>query len=455
MKQLKRFTALLLLLGVMFTCFVACGGGGDDPTPQHQHVDYASSVTLDMSSTDTVKQKVTVKSYIDGDTTYFYVPKTVLSSGVLKARYIAINTPESTGAIEEWGKAASKFTKSKLQAATDIIIESDTATWNPDSTGDRYLVWVWYKTADMTEYRNLNIEILQEGLAIASNSSQNRYGTVCMDAINQAKVEKLHVNSGVKDPDFYYGEAIPVDLRELRTNIKAYEGSKVQFEGVVTRNYNNGVYVENYDEETEMYYGMYVYYGFKLNGFGLKILSVGNRVSIVGSVQYYENGNSYQVSDISYDIMNLDDPNNLKQLDNEKHEPSYVETTADTFKNKKVTLTVKDEEGEEVEKQFSYAELALYTSVQFKNLVVKRANTTTNEESASKGAITLYCEVGGIEVTVRTDVLYDENGKLITQDMFEGKTIDVKGIIDMFYQDSTADFPYQIKVLDIKDVVIH
>ena len=60
MKQLKRFTALLLLLGVMFTCLVACGEGGDDPTPQHQHVDYASNVTLDMSSTDTVKQKVTV-----------------------------------------------------------------------------------------------------------------------------------------------------------------------------------------------------------------------------------------------------------------------------------------------------------------------------------------------------------------------------------------------------------
>ena len=455
MKQLKRFTALLLLLGVMFTCLVACVGGGDDPTPQHQHVDYASNVTLDMSSTDTVKQKVTVKTYIDGDTTHFHVPTSVLPTGVLKARYIAINTPESTGKIEEWGKAASKFTKSKLQAATDIIIESDTATWNPDSTGDRYLVWVWYKTADMTEYRNLNIEILQEGLAIASNSSQNRYGSVCMDAINQAKVEKLHVNSGVKDPDFYYGEAIPVDLRELRTNIESYSGSKVQFEGVVTRNYNNGVYVENYDDETEMYYGMYVYYGFNLSGAGLEIISVGNRVSIVGSVQYYENGHSYQVSDISYRAMKPNDPNNIQKLDNEKHEPSYVETTADTFKNKKVTLTVKDEEGEDVEKQFSYAELALYTSVQFKNLVVKRASTTTNEESNSYGAITLYCEVGGIEVTVRTDVLYDENGELITQDMFVGKTIDVKGIIDMFYQDYTADFPYQIKVLDIKDVVIH
>ena len=41
------------------------------------------------------------------------------------------------------------------------------AFWDPDSTGDRYLCWVWYRTSEDAEYRNLNIEILQNGLAIA------------------------------------------------------------------------------------------------------------------------------------------------------------------------------------------------------------------------------------------------------------------------------------------------
>ena len=119
-------------------------------------VDYAASVKLNMSS-ETVKQEVTVKTFIDGDTTHFHVPADVMKTGVLKGRYLAINTPESTGKIEEYGKAASRFTKEKLSAATSIIIESDTADWNADSTGERYLVWVWYKTADTADYRNLNI----------------------------------------------------------------------------------------------------------------------------------------------------------------------------------------------------------------------------------------------------------------------------------------------------------
>ena len=284
-----------------------------EPEDQHIHVDYADSVKLDMSS-ETLKQEVTVKSFIDGDTTHFHVPTSLISTGVIKVRYLAINTPESTGKIEEWGKAASAFTKEKLSQATSIIIESDDANLNADSTGDRYLFWVWYKTADSDEYRNLNIEILQNGLAIASNSANNRYGKTCMAAINQAKTEKLCVNSGQQDPDFYYGEAQVVTLKELRCNIEKYEGITVAFTGVVTMNCNNAVYVESYDEETDIWYGMYVYYGFGLSGAGLEVLKVGNESRIVGTVQYYETGDTYQVSGLTYRAMKPDDPSNIKKL---------------------------------------------------------------------------------------------------------------------------------------------
>ena len=442
MKKLTKNLALLLLICTVISTLASCIGGG---AGGNNTVDYAGQVELDMSSSS-LKLEVTVKSYIDGDTTHFYVPTSVSETGVLKARYLAVNTPESTGKIEELGKKASNFTKTKLKEAESIIIESDDDKWNADSTGDRYLVWVWYKTAGSDTYRNLNIEILQEGLAIASNSGQNRYGQICLDAIAQAKANKVHVHSNVADPDFYYGNAIEVTLSELRANIESYDGAKVAFSGVITRDSNNGVYVEAYDEETGMYNGMYVYYGFNLSGKGLEILTVGNEVRIVGTVSYYETGDSWQVSGLQYRARDPQDPDNIQKL-GDGHSPAYLETTAEEFTSKVNRVVIED--GEEVLKEFDYAKLCLATSVSMNGLKVTRIYTTDNEESKSDGAMTLTCKVGDITIDVRTAVLKDADGNVVTEDYFKGKTIDVKGIIDS-YQGT-----YQIKVFSLKDIVIH
>ena len=248
-----RVLAVLLLATMLLCSFVACNNANNgEQTDENEntdlvHVDYAADLKLNMNS-DSLKQEVTVNIYIDGDTTHFKVPTSVMPEGILKARYLAVNTPESTGRIEPWGKAASNFTKEKLKNATSIIIESDNGTWNADSTGGRYMVWVWYKTADMTDYRNLNLELLQNGLAIASNSAQNRYGETCMKAIEQAKAEKLYVYSPEKDPDFHYGAAQEMTLRELRINLQSYNGAKVAFEGVIAAIYDGSFYVEEFDE---------------------------------------------------------------------------------------------------------------------------------------------------------------------------------------------------------------
>ena len=406
-----------------------------------EEVDYAAIAVLDMGS-PTAKVEVTVKQFVDGDTTHFYVPSSVLGGGVLKARYLGINTPESTGKIEEYGKKASSFTKERLSSATSIIIESEDGNWNADSTGDRYLVWVWYKTAESDVYRNLNIEILQNGLAIANSAANNRYGSLCMDAIAQAKALKLNMQSGQKDPDYYYGEAVELTLKELRTNIENYSGMKVAFNGVVTMNNNNSVYVESYDPETDMYFGMSVYYGFNLNGQGLEILNLGNEVRIVGSVQYYEAGGTWQISDLNYRMMKPDDPNNIQKL-SEGHAPAYLTTDPAKFTQGTVDVPVGDEMV-----TFDYAQLAMSTSIEMKGLYVYDAYTTKNEDSASKGAMTLYCKVDGYDIAVRTIVLYDQNGNLVTQDQFLGKTIDVRGLVD--YYNGT----YQIKVFNTGDITI-
>lgn len=440
MKRFYRLLALLIAVCTVAAGLISCGPGTEQTEePALQNKDYASSVQLDMSSS-TKKQEVTVKIYVDGDTTHFHVPTSISETGVLKARYIAINTPESTGQIEEYGKAASSFTKEKLSGAESIIIESDDANWNLDSTGGRYLVWVWYRNSATEPYRNLNIEILQEGLAIASSSANNRYGSTCMAAIDQAKANKLNVYSGRKDPDFYYGEAYEITLRELRCNLEVYEGKKVAFSGVITKNEGQTVYIESFDPETELYYGISVYYGYSLSGEGLEILKVGNESRIVGTVQYYEAGGTYQVSGLTYRQMKPDDPGNIKLI-SQGNAASYKEISPEEFKNGKINI-----DGEEESKEYSVAELLMNTTVSLKDLKVVSVYTTLNEDSSSFGAMTVTCEAGGVQLDVRTVVLYDENGERVTEEAFIGKTINVKGIVDYFSGN------YQIKVFSMNDV---
>ena len=455
-KAFVKLLCLFVLVCMMVSVFAGCTTGGNDgttgndPTQDPQgtegkidEIDYAASVKLDMNS-ETVKVEATVDSFVDGDTTWFNVNEPVMGAHQVKTRYIAVNTPESTGAIEEWGKAASRFTREKLSSAVSIILESDDSAWNLDSTGTRYLVWIWYKTTEDGEYRNLNIEILQNGLAIASSSNNNRYGDVCMNAIAQAKALKYHIYSGKQDPDFYYGAAVELDLKELRTNVEKYAGMTVAFSGVVTKNANNTCYVEYYDVETDMYYGMTVYYGYGLSAAGLSILNVGNEVRIVGSLQFYEAGGTWQVADLEYRTMKPNDPNNIQKL-SEGNNPAYPVVDPDTFFNSSITII--SEEGES--KTFTYAELALSTSISMENLKVVDARTTDDPDSSSNGAFTLYCEAeDGTRIAVRTMVLHNADGSMVTQDQYMGKTINVKGIVD-FFSDG-----YQVKVFNANDIEI-
>lgn len=447
MRKITKVLAIVLLLCIAASTLTSCedilrslGLGG-------KAVDYAGSVVLDWTSESAKCEVQSVKTFVDGDTTHFYVPTSVNSAGFVKARYLGIDTPESTGKIEKWGKAASKFTRSKLENATSIVIESDDANWNVDSTGERFLLWIWYQPSEGAEYRNLNIELLQEGLAIANKSANNRYGETCMAAIAQAKELALKINSNEADPDFFSGDAIPVTLKELRTNVKAYEGSNVAVEGVITKIYNNGAFIESYDDETGMYHGFYMYFGFNLGGAALEMLSMGNEVRVVGSVQYYEAGNSYQISGILYNHRKPDDPNNSKLI-SEGNTPSYVEIDVNTFVNGTVNVIV-NEDGEEVMKEFKYAELALGTTVSMNNLVVTDVYTTDNEESSQNGAMTLTCVVNGATVSVRTSVLKDASGNVITEEYFSGKTIDIRGVVDCYNGE------YQVRVTTLGDIVIH
>lgn len=451
MKKHLKLLSLLLALCLTVCCFAGCQGGKDPEVtepPALEIVDYVAQTKLDRSS-GTLQEEVTVRSYIDGDTTHFNVPASVSDNGILKARYLCVNTPESTGKIEPWGKKASTFTKETLKNATSIIIESNDSKWNMDSTGGRHLVWVWYKTADNDDYRCLNLELIQNGLSISCGNVGERYGEVASKAFQQAKAQKLHVFSTEDDPDFFYGDAYEVDLKGLRSNIALYENCKVAFEGVVTRNNNNSVYVESYDEETQMYYGVSVYYGFE-TGELLNNLKVGNLARIVGTVTYYETGGTWQISGLQYREFKPMDPSNTIKI-SEGHAAANKLTDAATFTSGQVELEVMTELGsEETElKTFAYADMAMSTSIRMENLTVNRVYTTNNGGD-SDGAMTLTCtSPEGITVDVRTIVLRKESGELLTEYDLLYKTIDVNGIVDYFSGD------YQIKVFTTEDITVH
>ena len=436
----------LILIVLLFSC--ATKSVGEEPVVQAEaetksYVDEDITGKLKFNeNSETVKVKVTVKSFIDGDTTHFNVPSSIVGDGVLKARFLAVNTPESTGKIEEWGKKASEFTKDKLSSASSIVIESDNGTWNLDSTGSRYLVWVWYRESESEDYRCLNLELLEEGLALPSSSANNRYGSWCQNAIQKAKDERLHVWSNEKDPDFFYGDALEVTLKELRFNLAEYDGKKVAFEGVVTRNWNNSVYVEAYDEETESSYGISVYYGYSLSGSGLEILQVGNKVRIVGTMQYYAAGGVYQISGLKYREMKKDDPSNIQLLE------KGVEIVPRTITPKEINEGELEVIVEDSLKSLLFSEALLGTVVRINGLTVDDVYITTNEDSSSFGAMTLTCSKDGENIQVRTLPFYID-GELMTERDVLGFVIDVIGVVD------TYEGSVQIRVFNIDDLTVY
>ena len=454
-KKSKLYLLIISILTILIVSLIVglstCNNNSDNPSgdgdQQSETVDYVSQLKLNMDS-NTKKASVTVKQTVDGDTVHFYINEPSFDGTFVKARFIAVDTPESTGEVEPYGKKASNFTKERVKNATSIIIESDDENWNVDSTGGRYVLWIWYRLDENSEYRNLNLEILQEGLARNSSTSQNRYGETCLAALYQAQRLKLNLFSGQKDPDYYYGAALEITLKELRTNIEKYNGKRVAFEGVVYRNDGSNIYLEEYDPEDDVYYGIQIFGGYKLTGTIVENIAQGNRVRIVTTITYYETGGIYQGSDIKYRDMKPNDPDNT-QFISSGHEGAFPIIAADDFLNRKIEIITTNDEGEEVSENRSLCELMIHSSISMQNLQVTSVYTTDNDESSSNGAMTLTCKVGNVTISVRTTVLRDADGNLITASTFQGKNINVKGMVD--YYNGT----YQIKVFSIDDVTFN
>ena len=83
--------------------------------------------------------------------------------------------------------------------------------------------WVWYLPEGETEYRNLNLELVQESYSQPKGASDTKYASEMTEIFAQAMIENIRINNNeMLDPDFYYGDAASITLEEFRNNPEKY-----------------------------------------------------------------------------------------------------------------------------------------------------------------------------------------------------------------------------------------
>ena len=427
MKKLKAILISVLCFGFALS-FAGCDKK-DNPQPEEkkeeqvEDVDYVAKTKLDQEVTESSSffgadgiAYATVVRCVDGDTADF------LTGGVeFRARFLGVDTPESTGDVEVWGKTASLFTAGKLNNANKVVVQTNGGAAQKDTTGTRYLTYVWYQPTAGADFRLLNLELVQEGLSYGKSSTASRYADVLTLAQVQAVRNKLRIFGDDIDENFYYGDALKTTIKEIYENIDELveKHVKVKFDCVVARTNGQDVYVQEYDAETDDVYSIMLYTGFNLN---TNKLNEGYNVSVCGVISLY-NGLP-QISGM-VDIRGNSDSLKVYSVDNE--------------------IIVTPITPAELNEELTYS--SLRKLVRLDNIVVESVYTTNNGGS-SDGAMTITGKVNGQTVTVRTDVLYDANKDLVTASYVENKTINVIGLLEE-YNNKT-----QIKVINVNDITI-
>ena len=328
MRKNKSLILKLLFAGVMLLGVSACKK--DDAPPRKgdkNWVDYTlqAKLNLDYVGKDFYVDGIgqfDLKTPIDGDTAHFTPLIDSTGSGLMKARFYGIDTPESTGKVQEYGKPASNFTKEILkqaQATGTIVVSSAQESYgrpNPDSTGSRYVSLVWVnlnkKNAPMDELVLLNLWIVQEGLSWVKNvQSMPRYESVFYKAEDQAKKYKLNLHSGKPDDSFNYGEYEDTSLLEIKQeleltyseegHVNKYDNARIRIQGTVCGFSNHILYLEDYvlyDNDNPAlggeYCGINIFVG--MGSISTKYTKLNTYIKVCGLAQFTDNY-GFQVTD--------------------------------------------------------------------------------------------------------------------------------------------------------------
>lgn len=212
---------------------------------------YADSLKLETSTTgkEFIRDgigEIRLNRVVDGDTISVY---TAGSSEAITIRFLGINTPESTGTIEPWGKAASAYAKEVLYNAYSIALESEGE--RKDSGGKRWLAWVWYKKDASSEYRLFNLEELELSYTKYNQQPSSKYHSIFLEASQKTQKYEMKV-FGEKDPNFNYSkDVIETSLLNLWCNHSNYQSGTYFYVTVrLVRTIGNNMYLEDAEEVT-------------------------------------------------------------------------------------------------------------------------------------------------------------------------------------------------------------
>lgn len=218
-----------VLFGLFFTLvfgLAACGESEEEPNLE-LNTDLTDANLLDPADyqgRDFFRDGIGVvllDRCIDGDTTRFRVP----GGSSFSVRYLGIDTPESTGTIEPWGRASSEFVCEVLTNADTIVLQRDPAAGNTDATGTRELAYVWY------DGRLLNLELIELAFSPAQGTGNLMHGDLMFEAMNRARQTGRHI-WGEDDPSFN-AEPLDATLAELLANPDTYLHRFVNVEGII------------------------------------------------------------------------------------------------------------------------------------------------------------------------------------------------------------------------------
>jgi len=392
-------------------------------TPQTDSLKLTESYAGKDFIKDGIGEVSKVIRYVDGDTTIFQ-----LTSGEqITVRYNGINTPESTYRVQPWGFAASAYNKdlfkNALEKGAKIVLQAESLIERLDTTG-RYLAWIWLVYPD-GDSRLVNLDLAEKGYAQVKNAGQ--YSKQFNDAIYDISVKYGLRVYGEVDPNFdYSSEVKEMTIRELREQYGTKEAVDsatasgginsplIKVSGLVVRkNGNTNAYIQQYDQENETYYGIYVYGGYN----SISKLLLGSYVQVTGRIGYY-NG-SLQLTDIESD-------NNVRLL-----------SVPDESQIVAVPKTIDD-----IDDIYNYMEIGNLVTIQ--NLKV-----TGYKDSNNNSSFTVYCKYTNLsgqekQFNIRVDSLVKlvdpkTGDQILSGKYFEGKTIaSITGIVNYYNGATTA-----------------
>ena len=455
MKTFKKLFVSLLLS--MCTLVVAVGLTGCNTKEFVDYVKQTKIYSTNWKTSNFIQTGVGIVDYktsVDGDTVHFEC-----NGNLIKARFNGVDTPESTGILEKWGKQAANFTKDKVEAAKTIVLESeplreDTSSPEQDSNG-RYLVWIWLsdrtpEEEDGSELYLLNLSLIQEGFSYTKGADGSAYSDVVYDADLQAQKFNLHLYSDDKDPLFYEGDA-EINELDVYQNTENYVGAKVHITGIITRTLGDNAYIQKTFVDCEGNeigtYGLYIFTQYTKYDIFVK----GNELAVTGTLA--ERYGSYQLINVTYsDIPALKSEDDMKLLSTGNIvEPIVVtasEANTKAYAGRLVTienLYIKDGYGG------------------YDNLYAECMEDPSTTEAYclnSSNAMTLYAEqvVNGVttQFTIRIDssasIRNTNNRKIKDFNYFVGKTLTLTGIMGMYQSENATSPTNQLMLVATSDV---